>query len=303
MTYHKPEWSYRRHAAHEETHKLPSFYTNPRSVDAWLHTRMLATLLPLVRAFPAATWMTVGDGKYGSDAFFLEQHGVDVTATSLISTTLRIAQEGGFIKKYKVENAECISAPDDSYDFVLCKASYHHFPRPAIAFYEMLRAARKAVILIEPIEGGRRPLDQAKQIIKKVIRGDKTSLFEESGNFLYRASVREIEKMMLALSGPCVAVSKFNDFSHPRLTSQPNRVLSFGAVATRAGILAQNVCCRLGLMNYGLATIIAFKIEPGSDVERALRREGFRVNRLPTNPYVTVADDEGAARAPSAASE
>ena len=293
MPYRRPEWSYQRHAQHEETHHLPSFYTDPNSVDAWLHTRMLDTLLPLVRAYPTATWVTVGDGKYGSDAFYLEQHGADVTATSIIPATLQAAQEKGYIKKYLVENAECMTSPDDSYDFVLCKASYHHFPRPPMAFYEMLRVARRAVILIEPIEGAWRPLDFAKQIVKRVIRGDRTSQFEVSGNFLYRTNLREVAKMMMALGGPSIAVRKFNDFSHPKLACQENRPGSFGAVATRAGLWTQNICCRLGLLNYGLATIMAFKAEPGTDLRQALRRDGFRVTQFPANPYANPEGGEG----------
>jgi hypothetical protein len=289
MPYRPPEWSYERHVAHEETHsdRLPSLYVNPKSVDAWLHTRMLDTLLPLIQAFPSASWMTIGDGKYGSDAWYLEQHGADVTATSLWSGTLRVAHERGYIKKYMAENAEQMASPTDSYDFVLCKASYHHFPRPPLAFYEMLRTARKAVILIEPIEGVRRPLDFAKQVIKRVIRGDATSEFEISGNFLYRASVREVEKMMTALGGVAVAVKKFNDFSHPKLAIQENTWHSFGALGTRAGLLVQDCWCRLGLMNYGLATIMAFKIEPGEQLRRSLMQAGFRVKPLPINPYVS----------------
>lgn len=39
---------------------------------------------------------------------------------------------------------------DDAFDYVLCKDSYHHMPRPMIALYQMLRVARRAVVLIEP---------------------------------------------------------------------------------------------------------------------------------------------------------
>jgi hypothetical protein len=286
VTFHTPEWSYRRHSQHEETGELPSIYTKPMSVDAWRHTRMLATVLPLVRSCPDATWMTIGDGRYGSDAFFLERHGVNVTATSLTTTSLRLAHESGHITKYRAENAECLSASDDSYDFVLCKESYHHFPRPPVAFYEMFRVASQAVVLIEPIEAGKRVLDEMKQLIKKLIRGDETSSFEPSGNFLYRLNVREIEKMMTALNGSFMAVKHFNDFFHRKLASRLNDPISLGALATRTGIVVQDVLCQVKLLNYGLATIVAFKITPRADLQSALRKEGFRVNALLQNPYL-----------------
>ena len=54
------------------------------------------------------------------------------------------------IKNYKIENAENLSFEDKTIDFILCKESYHHFPRPMVALYEMLRVARNGVLLIEP---------------------------------------------------------------------------------------------------------------------------------------------------------
>jgi SAM-dependent methyltransferase len=280
------EWSYGRHAEHERQHDdLPSVYRHPNSVDAWRHIRMLETVLPLVRAFPQSTWLTIGDGRYGSDAFVLHTRGADVTASSLSDATLAIAHQRGYIHQYRIENAEFLSRPDGSYDFILCKESYHHFPRPAIAFYEMLRVARRAVVLIEPIEGRPRPFDWGKQLFKRLIRGDQSFAFETTGNFLYRVSVREIEKMLTALGNPCIAVKRFNDFFHPRLACQTNQGLSLGRLGTRAGILAQDCFCRVRLLNYGLATIIGFKMDPGTEVSQALKHLGFKFSRLPRNPY------------------
>jgi SAM-dependent methyltransferase len=229
--------------------------------------------------------LTIGDGHYGSDAFVLHSRGANVTASSLSDATLTIAHQQGYIPQYRIENAEFISQPDGSYDFILCKQSYHHFPRPAIAFYEMLRVARRAVVLIEPIEGRPRALDWGKQVFKKLIRGDQSVMFETSGNFLYRVSVREIEKMLTALGHPCIAVKPFNDFFHPRLACQTNQGLSPGRLVTRAGILAQDFFCSVRLLNYGVATIIAFKIDPGTEVSQALKHQGYTFSRLPRNPY------------------
>lgn len=172
---------------------LPSRYTAPDSVDNWRHTRMLNSTRPLVATYPKATWVTVGDGRYGSDAAYLHSRGAAVTATTLTDERLRIAHERGFIPAYQAENAERMSFPDESVDFVLCKEAYHHFPRPPVALYEMLRVARRAVVLIEPIDNPRL-LDAAKRLVKRLIRGDRETQFEPSGNFLYRLSLHEMEK-------------------------------------------------------------------------------------------------------------
>jgi ubiquinone/menaquinone biosynthesis C-methylase UbiE len=162
--------------------ELPSRYTRPNSVDNWRHTRMLALTRPLWQAMPGSEWMTVGDGRYGSDAGYLHSQGVKVIATSLTDDRLRYAHEQGYISAFQGENAEHISLADDAVDFVLCKEAYHHFPRPPIALYEMLRVARQAVVLIEPLDNPR-VLDGMKRLAKRVLRGDREMQFEPSGNF------------------------------------------------------------------------------------------------------------------------
>lgn len=87
MDQHEPEWSYEKHLGHDlsslEEKNLPSCYSNPGSIDAWRHDRMYTTFIPIVSAYKEATWMTVGDGRYRSDAYFLKKNGVDVLATNL----------------------------------------------------------------------------------------------------------------------------------------------------------------------------------------------------------------------------
>ena len=101
-------------------------------------------------------------------------------ATSLTDSNLRIAQERGYIDKFQAENAERLSLTDDSFDFILCKESYHHFPRPAIAFYEMVRVAR-----VVSSSSSQQKVPCAcwigvKIFVKTVLRGDRTSQFESS---------------------------------------------------------------------------------------------------------------------------
>ena len=68
------EYSYKRHEYkeldHSQSESLPSCYTNPKSIDAWRHRRMQETILPLLKFYPKSEWMTIGDGNFGSDAYF-----------------------------------------------------------------------------------------------------------------------------------------------------------------------------------------------------------------------------------------
>ena len=283
----EPGWSYGRHTLHEQNEvALPSCYSAPASIDAWRHRRMLATLAPLLEEYPAATWLTVGDGAYGSDAHYLQSHGATATASSLTDGRLSVAQQRGYIRSYCTQNAEALSAADDSYDFVLCKESYHHFPRPPLAFYEMLRVARRAAIFIEPVEGEDRLLDRAKKLAKRLLRGDSQFDFEPSGNFIFRASVREMAKMLTALNGPSLAFRQYNDFYYAPAAALRHDEASLGRLITGAGLLAQDLLCRLALLNYGLATIVVFKRPIENRLADRLRGSGFKLRPLPRNPYV-----------------
>lgn len=279
------EQSYLRQAELEQQMKLPTRYTHPGSIDNWRHTRMLDLTRPIWQTFPASRWITVGDGRYGSDAAYLHAHGVNVIATSLTDERLKYAHEQGHIPAYQAENAEHISLPDNAVDFVLCKEAYHHFPRPPIALYEMLRVARIGVVLIEPLDNPKL-LDGVKRILKRVIRGDREMQFEPSGNFLYRLNVRELGKLMTAMGGEEMAFKGINDFFHARLGSYDAQGFNIGSIVTRLGVAIQDASSSLGLLGYGLGCVIVFKPGTGQTALAPLRQAGFECIELPRNPYV-----------------
>jgi len=268
---------------------MPSAYTAPASVDAWRHRRMLDRVDPLLQAMPNSTWMTVGDGRFGSDAAYLKAKGHSACASSLTADSLLAAQQMGRIDEFAVENAERLSRLDDSFDFVLCKEAFHHFPRPPIALYEMLRVARIAAVMIEPIDNPR-VLDGVKSVVKRLLRGGSSQLFEPSGNYIYRPSIREVHKLMLAMGGKWVAHSFINDFYHARFASHEYRRGSLPTELTLLGVAVQDALCALRLMGYGLACIVVFKRAPGAELVSALRKASFLLHELPSNPYLPNSD-------------
>lgn len=279
------EQSYLRQAKSEQLMDLPSRYTHANSIDNWRHTRMLDLTRPIRHAFPDSRWMTVGDGRYGSDAAYLHAQGAEVIATTLTDERLRHAHAQGYFPAYRAENAERLSLADNSIDFVLCKEAYHHFPRPPVALYEMLRVVRTAVVLIEPLDNPRL-LDGVKRVAKFVLRGDREQRFEPSGNFLYRLNVRELAKLMTAMGGQTIAFKGINDFYHPRLGGFDANSLNLGSFITRLGVTLQNVFSGFGLLGYGLGCVVIFKGAVDAGHLAALRQDGFKVIELPRNPYV-----------------
>lgn len=279
--------SYELQALSESKMGMPSAFTDPGSIDNWRHARMLAMVKTLVSVMPAARWMTVGDGRYGSDAAYLESVGANVLATSLTDDHLKIACERGFIAKYRIENAERLSCADDEFDFVFCKESYHHFPRPPIALYEMLRVARVGAVLIEPCLNPRL-LDSLKRRVKRLLRGDTEFNFEPSGNFLYRVHLGELGRLMCAMGNYTMAVRGINDFFHLRFAGErAGSGLPF--LLTRLGIALQDALARVGLLGWGLCCVVVFNGRPPTPLLDALRGQGFRIVELPRNPYAGAA--------------
>lgn len=291
--------SYAKHAAEFDPYaaggpmgRHASTWLDPGTVDAWRHRRMYQTLDPLIAAYPAASWVTVGDGRYGKDARYLIDHGREATATDISSVLLQEAQAAGFIEHWSCENAEHLSFEDGAFDFTLCKESYHHFPRPMTALYEMLRVSRLGVVLIEPndpyVPRGIVPVlvREAKNVLnwvlgKRHIRAE----YEESGNYVYRISRREIEKVALGLDYRAVAFKGFNDAFLPGVELE--RFESRGPLQRRLRLLigAKDLLCRLGAMDYALMTAIIFKRAPEPSAVAALRTAGFVVRPLAPNPY------------------
>lgn len=279
------EKSYLRQAESELHMELPSRYTHPDSIDNWRHTRMLDLTRPIWQHYPDSRWLTVGDGRFGSDAAYLHAHGVSVVATSLTDDKLRIACDKGYIPAYQAENAEKLSLPDNSVDFVLCKEAYHHFPRPPLALYEMLRVARRGVVLIEPLDNPRL-LDGMKRLVKRLIRGDREMQFEPSGNYLYRLNVKELGKLLTAMGGETLAFKGVNDFYHAKLGMLEAHGMNKGFTLTRFGIATQDVLAWLGVLGFGLGCVVVFKGKADKELLANLRHAGYKIINLPRNPYV-----------------
>jgi ubiquinone/menaquinone biosynthesis C-methylase UbiE len=149
--------SYKQHSEHFKEYTLngdksahAKTWLEKDTVDAWRHRRMYQVLDPILVTETKAKWLTVGDGRYGKDSRYITEKGGDALATDISGYLLKEAKDLGYITEYKVENAESLSFHDSEFDYVFCKESYHHFPRPMLALYEMLRVAKRGVILVEP---------------------------------------------------------------------------------------------------------------------------------------------------------
>jgi ubiquinone/menaquinone biosynthesis C-methylase UbiE len=269
--------------------EVASVIDNPRTIDAWRQRRMYEMVDPIIQAYRDATWLTVGDS--GGDAWFLKSCGIaDVTASSISTHQLSALQQQGHLPGVSLRaiNIEHIDCESESFDIVFCKEAYHHLPRPAVGLYEMIRVARKCVVLCEPCDHGGRPFDWLRVKAKSILRGEglESQMFEPVGNFIFQLSERETIKIATALSIGPLFFKNFSDFYHPRLSTKCIDEPLPRAIA-KLGIGVQDGLSRLGLMSHARQYAIIWKQIPSSDLSDQLQKQGFRQVDVPRNPYTS----------------
>lgn len=295
------ELSYKLHAEQDNTQlktmQLETYrnWFESGTVDLWRHLRMFRLLEPFLEEFGGAYWLTVGDGTYGTASMYVQNRGSYALPVDINVSLLQLSKQHGLINDYRRENAESLSFPDGSYDFSLCKEAYHHFPRPMIALYEMIRVSKKAVVLIEPADWlpspvPRRILQALKNRVKKAlgraIPHSDTGNYEPIGNYVYNVSEREIQKCALGLQLPAVAFKRFHDVYFEGVEFEKLNENGELLKKTRREIFKNDLLCKLGLSVQNHIGAVIFKEPPAESFRKKLRAVGYHIEDLPTNPHV-----------------
>jgi len=201
------------------------------TVGFWRVKRMFDFMSPIAKFYSKNTWVSIGDGRYGLDSILLKKlYGLNVFPTDISENMLKKSKERNLINDYSIENAEELSFGDETFDVVFCKESFHHFPRPIIALYEMLRVAREAVILYEPTDSDKARVSGKKYIISalkimlnKIVNRNHMPYvpnIDDSGNhiyekdpknYVYSVSNSEINKIVHGLNLAGMAFFEYND--------------------------------------------------------------------------------------------
>lgn len=277
----------------EETKLKSETWFLKNTVDYWRHKKIRDSLLPIIKHFPESTWLTVGDGRYGTDANYLLDNKLIAHASDIQDELLKIGNQKGFIKDFSRQNAEKLSFPDSQFDFVYCKESYHHFPRPAIAVYEMLRVAKVGIILQEPKDSYL--IQSSKEaffyILKKIIkilllRKKSAHKFENSGNYLYSLSPRELQKYALGLHYKFIAYKVQQDYYIKGVEFEKNDKDSKLLKRIKTKMHLFEFLYKIGLFSGGIITGVILKDSPSNELIKALKKEGYKTEILPQNPYL-----------------
>lgn len=266
--------------------------TGKNNVDYWLQQLFFSCLDPLL-AKKYMNWLTVGDA-YGFDAQYILRSGNHALATDLNTDFLTIALKEGIINTCAAENAEKLTQHDNSFDYVLCKESYHHFPRPYAAMYEMIRVTKLGVVVIEPQD----PITKMPLLLllsnifsRNVFFLNKLwknrFSFEPVGNFVYKVSEREFEKLAAGLGLPMVAFKKIN----PNYWFKGAESISTNLYSKRFFLIKMkkflfDTLVKLRFLPAQVLTTVIFKQLPDEQTIGLLKKNGYRLVYIPQNPYL-----------------
>lgn len=270
---------------HHHKQKIRNDWMKHDNVDYWRHLRMYEFLNPLLLSYPKNHWLTIGDGRYGHEANYIESIGGVCLATDLSTSRLKIAKNAQYIKQYKKENAEKLSFKENSFDFVLCKESYHHLPRPILALYEMLRVAKKAVVLIEPNDVIKRQINW-KQLFGIEVLSNYVNKFETSGNYVYGITRREIEKVALGLGLQEISFAGLDDIYIQGVEKEPLKPIGSLQRIIKIKLWLLSLLSKFQLRDRSLLSVIIWKTPPSASVKKHLRDQGYTTVKLPQNPYL-----------------
>jgi len=286
-------FTYISYKKHEKTYDKNSFkenlVKNKNTVDWWRHQRMYDTLNILIEDDKESKWIGIGDGNYGHGTHHILSKGSNCLATDISINFLEKAKRLDYIKEYKYANAEELPFDDNQFDYAFCKESYHHFPRPMIALYEMLRVSKKGVVLIEPNDAfmGGNVIRILLRFIKRLLgKNIQRHSWESIGNYKFTISRREIEKVALGLNYKFVAFKGINDHY---IAGAGNEICSDeGPIYKKiTGVIKkQDFYCKYKLTDYALLSAIILKEEPSKSLLTELKNDDFEVVILPSNPYI-----------------
>lgn len=311
------ERQYLKHASHfesdlfdERRKSIAASWFDETTADFWRHARAYEAA-SLLRSHTESQWLTVGDGRWGLDSIRIRKLGFqDVTPTDICGSLLEESKRLGRIPAYRIENAENLSLENGSFDYVFCKESLHHFPRPVVALYEMMRVASKAVFFVEPNDPwsfARHPHSHPGSLIQwllahlnqtwRFLLGSRPKVlfnvpdWETSGNYVYGISKREVEKIALGINLPQIVFKGINDHYIEGCEFEPadaDKSRIFREIVEQ--VAYKDSLCRRGRKEFDLL-MLGLMIEPLSIADRkAFEDAGWAVTDLPRNPFVSCAN-------------
>ena len=297
IIYDKHDEDYESYIKDKKKSKIADAWLNIKTLDYWRHDRMLNLIRPFIKE--NEKWLTIGDGRYGSEGSWLKRNGVYCHSSDMHIKLLEKAFDKGIIDSFSQQNAEKLNFKNDSFDYVLIKETLHHLPRPWLALYEAYRVCKKGVIIIEPNDSFaygnflKIIFLKFKNLIKSLLnkeffKGEYN--FESVGNFIYTINKRELEKFLLGMHQTSIAFNDINDHYFKNVekipvVAQNNKDKQY-CLKLKFAIKLKDILCKLGLLNYSIGEVILFKNKPTLSIINEMKAYKWKYKSLPLNPYL-----------------
>jgi len=165
---------------------------------AHLELRQIDEAIAMVGGVSGKRVLTVCAGK-GVECGRLLEAGAQLTATDLSPDAVARLREIDPRIEAQAADAEALPFADGRFDVVLVRRGLHHLPRPMLGIYEMLRVARRHVVLLEAQDNWLTRRLTAGRLFGLIPHGGRV---ECHGNFIYRFSRRELQKLAAAMFLP-----------------------------------------------------------------------------------------------------
>lgn len=147
-------------------------------------------------------------GGAGGEGTYLANRGMrEVTVSDFSQRALEHCRGRDSRLSTRELDAEALDVPNASYDLVLVQDGLHHLPRPTLGLTEMLRVARRAVVVIEPHAG----------LVARLL-GREWERIDGAVNYVFRWDERLLEQTVRSylLERPC-AVEDHRLWDYPML--------------------------------------------------------------------------------------
>ena len=253
------ELSQRAHYAKQYQDQRPVFELDD-DADLWDWAKWypLLKLEPFFATLNGRSVVTICSGA-GREIGALAKHGARITATDLTIGQLIPLNEEGIVVGCCEQNAERLDFQDESFDVGFVNAGLHHLLHPHAGLCELLRVAKHAAMFIES-------QDSILHSVGKLI--GRNADFEPAGNYVYRWSIREVEKIALSAHAHTFAVR--TDFL-PVLV----RMRGIKGEKRRRWQRALEVVNKFMSPWGNLMMVVIFKTPPDEGELRALTSAGF----------------------------
>ena len=129
----------------------------------------------------------------GIDAHYLKKYynPASMCFTDISEQALEKARSCFYEHTFAIVDNERLAFADNSFDYVFIAASLHHLKEPARGLYELLRVARRGLIVIEPND------TWLTRLFERLGLAHQYEV--EHGNYVYRYGKRDVEKIAKAL--------------------------------------------------------------------------------------------------------